>query len=91
MQLDKLSNLSYDNMKKLLYANSVITTKDREIIDSKTGSERMEYLIVEIIIPSLKVESSKKYKFFLKAMEDSEDTVLRDTAKMLGMLIFMEK
>ena len=90
MQLEKLSKLNYDNMKTSLYASSAITTKEKRIIDSKIGCEKMEYLIVEIIIPSLEQRFGKKYKSFLKAMEDSEDTDLQDTARMLGKLIFME-
>ena len=90
MQLDRLSKLNYDNMKTSLYANEVITTEEKRIIDSKIGREKMVYLIVEIIIPSLEQGFGKKYKSFLKAMEDSEDTDLRSTAKTLGKLVLME-
>ena len=76
-------------MKTSLYANEVITTKEKNIIGSKIGCEKMEYLIEEIIIPSLEQRHGKKYKSFLKAMEDGEDTDLQDTAKMLGMLILV--
>ena len=85
MQLDRLSKLNYDNMKTSLFANKVITTKEQNIIDNKIGCEKMEYLIVKIIIPSLEQRRGKKYKSFLKAMEDNEDTDLQDTAEMLGM------
>ena len=90
IQLDKLLKLNYDNMKTSLYANGVITTEEKRIIDSKFGRKQMEYLIVEIIIPSLELGYGKKYKSFLKAMEDNEDTNLQYTAKMLGKLILME-
>ena len=83
-QVNKLSSLSYDNMEMSLYANGVITADEKTKIKSKVGNEKMGYLIVDIIIPSLKVKHSKKYKGFLEAMEDSEDTALQDTAKMLG-------
>ena len=86
IQLDKLLKLNYDNMKTSLYASGVITTEEKRIIDSKIGSEKMDYLIVEIIIPSLELGNGKKYKSFLKAMEESEDTDLQYTAKMLGKL-----
>ena len=90
-QLNKLSGLNYDNMKRLLLANEVITTEEKKMIDNyKIGCDKIEYLIVEIIIPSLKLGYGKKYKSFLKAMEDSEDTDLRYTAKMLGKLILIE-
>ena len=89
-QLTKLSKLNYDNMKTSLYDNGVITTEEQNIIDNKkTRHEKMKYLIVEIIIPSLKQGFGTKYKSFLKAMEESEDTDLQDTAKKLGRLIFM--
>ena len=83
-QLDTLSKLNYDNMTTSLYARGVITAKEKKIIDSKIGCEKMVYLIVEIIIPSLEQRFGKKYKSFLKAMEDNEDTDLQDTARMLG-------
>ena len=86
-QLEKLSMLSYDNMKTSLFANEVITTKEKKVIDSKIGCKKMEYLIEEIIIPSLEQGFGKKYKSFLKVMEDNQDTTLQYTAKMLGMLI----
>ena len=73
-QLGKLSMLSYDNMKTSLFANEVITAQEKKIIANKIGSEKMEYLIEEIIIPSLEQGFGKKYKSFLKAMEDSGDT-----------------
>ena len=89
-QFDKISRLNYNNMKTSLYANEVITIEEKRLIDSKIGHEKMDYLIAEIIIPSLKQGFDQKYKSFLKAMEDSEDTDLRSTAKMLGKLVLME-
>ena len=74
-------------METSLFANEVITTKQKETIANKIGHDKMEHLIAEIIIPSLQQGFGKKYKYFLKAMEDSEDTDLQDTAEMLGMYI----
>ena len=65
-QLDKLSSLNYDNMERSLYAYEVITADERKEIKSKVGDEKMEYLIVDIIIPSLKKKISKNIKHFLK-------------------------
>ena len=76
-------------MDRSLYANEVITADERTKIKSKLGDEKMEYLIVDIIIRSLKQNFSKKYKAFLEVMEESEDTDLQDTAKMLGMLSWL--
>ena len=73
-------------METSLFANDVITTKQKKIIAKKID-DKMEYLIVEIIISSLQQGFGKKYKYFLKAMEDSEDIDLQNTAEMLGMYI----
>ena len=70
-----------------LYAKDVITDKEREIIDNKIGEEKMMYLIVDIIIRSLRLDNCKKYKRFLEAMEQSDDTDLRSMAEKLGKLI----
>ena len=74
-------------MERSLYAYEVITADERTMIKSKVGDDKMDYLIVEIVIPSLKQKFSKKYKGFLEAMEDSEDIDLQNTAKMLGTYI----
>ena len=67
-----------------LIAEDVITDKDRKIIDDKVGQEKMIYLVLDIIIPSLKLGYRKKYKGFLKAMEESDDSDLNDTADNFG-------
>ena len=74
-------------MKHSLFAKGVITKQDRKMIDAKIGQEQMIYLIADIIIPSLKLKFCKKYKGFLKAMEESDDSNLNSTAKRLGKLI----
>ena len=84
-----LKYLNYDSMKLSLFAKDVIANNERKIIDAKIGEEKMMYLIADIIIPSLKLKNCKKYKGFLKAMEDSDDSYLQITAEMLGRLIFM--
>ena len=84
-QLDKLSTPSYDNMERSLFANKVITANERKIIQDKSGGDKMEYLIVEIILPSLMQEFCKKYKAFFEVMEENEDTALQNAAKNLGM------
>ena len=76
-------------MDLLLYSNGVITLNEKEVINQKVYHEKMGYLIVKVIIQSLLTGCSKKYKLFLKAMEDSEDLTLHSTAKNLGKLIHM--
>ena len=83
-QVNDFAKLKYDNMERSLYAYKVITAGERKEIKSKVGGDQMDYLIVDIIIPSLEQKFSKKYKGFLKAMEDSEDIDLQKTAEMLG-------
>ena len=74
-------------MERSLFANEVITANERKIIQDKSGGDKMEHLIVEIIIPSLKQKFCKKYKAFLEVMEENEDTALQNAAKNLGMYI----
>ena len=70
-----------------LYAEDVITDDDRKKIDAKIGKGKMMYLIADIIIPSLKLNLYKKYKGFLKAMEESDDSDLMSIAETFGKLI----
>ena len=74
-------------MKSQLYAKEVITYDQRKFIDIQVGRNKMDYLIVDIIVPSLKAKFSKKYKSFLKVMEENDDTDLQSAAEMLGRLI----
>ena len=74
-------------MMNSLYAKGVITYSERKIINANIGQEKMMYLLVDIIIPSLELNFWKKYKGFLEAMEESDDSDLRSTAERLGKLI----
>ena len=71
-------------MKTLLFTKKVITFQEMKIIDVKIGKDQMIYLIVDIIIPSLNANNSKKYKGFLEAMEESDDTDLQSMINTLG-------
>ena len=83
-KLNQLTKLNYDAMMGSLIAEDVITDEERKIIDKETGARKMTYLILDIIIPSLKIKNCKKYQGFLKAMEDSEDGDLVKMAETLG-------
>ena len=85
-ELGTLSKLNYNAMKTLLIAKNVITDQQMKIIDGKIGEEQMTYLLVDIIIPSLKVNNSEKYKGFFEAMKGSDDSDLKNIAKKLGKL-----
>ena len=87
-QLGALTKLNYSAMlASLLFSKDVITNEQRLIIDAKIGGEKMMYLILDILIPSLKLDHCKKYRGFLEAMEESEDGLLKSMAKKLGKLI----
>lgn len=71
-------------MEASLFANDVITRGEKVKIANKVGSKKMEYLIMEIIIPSLNKKFSKKYKSFLETMKTNEDVDLQTMAENLG-------
>ena len=68
-QLERLTKLNYDNMKISLLSNKVITLDQRKVIEIQVCRNKMEYLIVDIIIPSLEAQFSTKYRLFLRVME----------------------
>ena len=70
-------------MELQLYSKKVITWDQKNIIHIQIGRKKMEYLLIQIIIPSLEAQCSEKYKLLLKAMEESEDIDLQRTAKIL--------
>ena len=86
-QLGALTKLDYSAMMVSLYSKKVITDGQKQKIDAKIGEEKMMYLIVDILIPSLRTDHYKKYRGFLEAMEGSGDSDLNSMAKMLGKLI----
>ena len=76
-------------MRIQLFSKGVITSDQKNIIDKQIGREKMEYLLIEIIMCSLNANCSEKYKLFLKVMEENEDIDLQRTAKMLvGCLLY---
>ena len=82
--VNTLSKLNYNAMKTSLFAKNVIIDQEMKMIDVKIGEEQMTHLIIHIIIPSLIVNNTEKYKGFLEAMEESDDTDLKGMAKKLG-------
>ena len=81
--LPSLSTLSYANMKLGLEANYVITYQERQEIDTLIGDNKMAK-VIEILLVSLNLKLTVKFKGFLKAMEKSGDNLLVATAKDLG-------
>ena len=70
-------------MRLHLVANGVITNQERKEIDKKTGEDQMVE-VLDILQTSLKNMQTKKFKGFLQAMEQSEDELLKHTAKKIG-------
>ena len=83
-QLGELTQLNYSAMMGSLYSNDVITNEQRQKIDAKIGGEKMMYLIVDILIPSLKLDHCKKYRGFLEAIKENDEIDLKSMAEKLG-------
>ena len=80
-----LTQLDAESMLPDLFAIEVITQEEKEIIKKKTlKREKMEYLLDEVILRSLKVGDIKKFKGFLYACEESEDHTIQIVGKKLG-------
>ena len=79
----ELTNLQYRSMRGSLYGKGVITRNEKEELDKMTNSEQMSALI-DILIRSLEVKSTKKYKGFLQSLEENDDVLLPDMAEKLG-------
>ena len=67
-----------------LEANGVITRQEKEEIDKMKVSTYQMEKVINIVRTSLLGNNTKKYKHFLEAMEQSEDTDIKDKAKELG-------
>ena len=81
--LPSLSTLPYGNMKLLLKANNVITSQEEKEIDALIGNNQMAK-VLDILQVSLNHKLTRKFKDFLKAMEESGDDLLVTKAKELG-------
>ena len=70
-----------------LYAKGVITLADKDDISANKPLERdkIQYLLDQIIIPSLQTGVLHKLKLFVEVMKESEDTFTRTMARRLGM------
>ena len=75
--------LPYSSMSRNLFAKKVITSQEKLEIEGLIGLKQMEK-VTDIIILSLNCNDTTKYKGFLEAMEESDDSVLEKKAKDLG-------
>ena len=82
----ELCKLKYQNMRKELIANNVITEEEGEDIDATTISSDKMDKVLTIVQTSLKLTLPTKYKGLLKSMEESSDGNLKAYAKKLGEL-----
>ena len=82
----EITNLSIDSMLGKLFSKDVITLGQKKQIKacSAIESERMEYFLDNIIIPSLNSENIFKFKGLLETMKESGDCALISMAKKLG-------
>ena len=88
-----LTTLNAEALLVDLYARDVITTEEKDVIDTTIPlrSKKMQYIIDQVIIPSLKVDTIVKFKRFLEAMEASEDVTIKAVGSRLGMLNFSHR
>ena len=66
-----------------LYQEKVVTLKEKKEMQRKEAEDRMEYLLDDIIIPSLEVEVNQKCISLIKVMKISDDTSLQTVASKL--------
>ena len=84
----KLTKLPINSILGQLYGKGVITLKQKLTMEAESlESNRMEYFLDHVILPSLDTDVSIKYKGFLEVMEKSDDAILTSMAKKLGMYI----
>ena len=70
-------------MSAKLYSCKVITSQQSREIDDLIGEAQMKE-VLDIVIDSLVANQTAKYKGFLIAMEENEDTLLQMKAAELG-------
>ena len=90
---EDLTNLNTTEMLAGLFAKGVITLRQKDIISQTKPleHEKMEYLLDQIIIPSLQAGVIQKFRLFLEVMETSEDVVTKTVAQRLGIFLLHMK
>ena len=84
----EIVNLPIELIRRDLFAREVITSRQKEMIETiPLQSQRMEYLLDKIIIPTLTFNISTKFKSLLEVMEESGDEKLTAMAVKLGTYI----
>ena len=63
-----------------LYQERVITLNQKKELQRTEVEKRMEYLLDEVITPSIKAKTGQKYINLIKVMQSSDDTSLNAVA-----------
>lgn len=83
----RLKNINVTAMMETIYSRGMITIREKRIIEIlPLESEKMEYLLDHVIIPSLEVGVTKKFKMLLEVMEESEDQTTQILVRQIGTL-----
>ena len=80
-------NISTDIIRDL-YKEQVITLNEKKEIQRREMESRMEYLLDDIIIPSLEAKSGQKYIGLVRVMKRSDDSLLKDVASKLVLNLY---
>ena len=71
----------------MLFSKDVITLFEKKTIDNiEMKNKKIEFLLDEILIPSLSVGMIDKYTRFIKVLKESKDSLLNQTANIIGKL-----
>lgn len=88
-QYSKLTHLTIDtDLIKFLFMEQVVTHKEKKEIQRWRREERMEYLLDNIIIPSLEIEFGQKYINLINVMDRSDDILLKTIASELKLQLY---
>ena len=73
-------------MLEKLFSGEVITLREKQIIQTiSLNSQKMMYLLDNIILPSLESNVIVKFNVFLEVLAKSDDLSLTNMAKKFGM------
>ena len=82
--------LPINSMLGKLFSKEIITLEEKKQIKANpVESDRMEYFLDNIIIPSLEVNVDMKFRKFLEVMKESGDLTLISMAAKLGKQIIV--
>ena len=83
---NELLHLPFDSLLSRLFVVKVITSRDKQMIETlPLNNQKMEHLLLNIIMPSLQNGITVKFKAFLEVMEESSNPSMIDMAKKLSM------